>query len=615
MNNEVNDRAWWQQKKANIDKPFCDEVELSSCYVEMRDGVKIAIDFYLPKDLEPKTKLPAILHQTRYFRRQKYKLISKILRVKRDAKRKVINKYVKNGYAYINIDVRGSGASFGSRKMEWSPDEVKDGAELVDWIVAQSWSNGKIAVIGMSYTASAAEMLLINNHPAVKAAVIQYSLFDVYNDILMPGGIRNESFLKKWAMLNKFRDMKILPESLPKLKRIFFKLLINGVAPVSDDKYGLAQLKKAEKEHEKNYDIYSSSCKIKYRDDLSTDGTSLDDFSPHKFIKNIEKSNIPIYSWSGWYDGAYPRSAVNRFLNVKTDGSRLILGPWDHAGNHTANPFVLASKVKTHFNYAEEILRFLDVHLKEGDGCGLKDEKSVHYYTVGANKWNETDTWPPKKIEHEKLYLKQGGILGLEEKDIEGSSIYKNSQEATTGKQSRWISQVNVEQKRITYNELSSQDSKRILFNSSPLIYDLEVTGHPLITLHISSVLPDLQLFVYLEEIENDGRINYVTEGLFRTVHRKISEKNKLYKTPYPWHSFKKEDSLNLEQGEITEVTFDLMPVSYLFKAGNFIRTSIATSDTDNFETFPQKNAELEVYHNSEFASFIKLPVKNRPVF
>ena len=201
MSNEVTDTPWWRGFSL-ADNIIHDEVKLSACYITMRDGVKIAADIYLPKNLDSNTKLPAILHQTRYFRRQKYKLISKILRFKRNAKRKVIDRFVKNGYAYVNVDVRGSGASFGARNMEWSLDEIKDGAELIDWIIGQHWSNGKVAVIGMSYTATAAEMLLTNNHPAVKAAVFQYSLFDVYTDILMPGGVRNEPFLKIWAMLN-----------------------------------------------------------------------------------------------------------------------------------------------------------------------------------------------------------------------------------------------------------------------------------------------------------------------------------------------------------------------------------------------------------------------------
>ena len=608
MSNEVTDKSWWQET-LEIDNLIYDEVVLSSCYVEMRDGIKIAVDIYLPKGLEAKTKLPAILHQTRYFRRQKYNFISKILRFNKNIKRKVIDRFVKNGYAYINVDVRGSGASLGSRKMEWSPDEIKDGAELVVWITKQPWSNRKIAVIGMSYTATAAEMKLTNNHPAVKAAVIQYSLFDIYTDILKPGGIHNESFLKKWAMLNNFRDMNILPESIPLLKKIFFKLLINGVAPVSNNKEDLNLLREAEQEHKNNYDIYSNCCKIKYRDDIHSDGITLDNFSPHMFSKEIENCGIPIYSWSGWYDGAYQRAAVNRYINIKTPGSRLILGPWDHAGNHTADPFVPVSKVKTHFDSIGEILRFLNLHLKN-EKSGLELENPVHYYTIGENKWKETATWPPKEFKYRELYLGQGTLLQRSQ-NSEGSSIYKSSQNATSGNSSRWTSQVNVEKKRITYDEIASQDCNRILFCSQPLQKDLEVTGHPLITLQISSEFPDLQIFVYLEEIETSGEVNYVTEGVFRTIHRKISENERLYKTPYPWHSFKKEDSMDLESGKIAEITFDLMPVSFLFHASNSIRVSVATSDIDNFETFPDKSSNFKIHHNSDFASLIKLPIEN----
>ena len=153
------------------------------------------------------------------------------------------------------------------------------------------------------------------------------------------------------------------------------------------------------------------------------------------------------------------------------------------------------------------------------------------------------------------------------------------------------------------------------MFCSLPLLNDLEVTGHPLVTLQISSEFPDLQFFAYLEDIECNGKINYVTEGMLKIVHRKILEHKRLYETSYPWHSFKKEDSANLETGKITEVTFDLMPISYLFKTSHSIRLSIATSDVDNFEMLPKNDIELKIFHNLDFASFIKLPVKSRPEF
>ena len=71
-----------------------------------------------------------------------------------------IARYINHGYAFVVVDARGSGASFGTRVQEWSPDEVRDGAEIMDWIVAQSWSNGRIGSTGISYDGTAAEFAL-----------------------------------------------------------------------------------------------------------------------------------------------------------------------------------------------------------------------------------------------------------------------------------------------------------------------------------------------------------------------------------------------------------------------------------------------------------------------
>jgi putative CocE/NonD family hydrolase len=89
----------------------------------------------------------------------------------------------------VAIDVRGSGASFGHRQQEWSPDEVRDGAEVVDWIIRQPWSNGRVGATGISYEGISSELLLVNQHPAVKAVAPRFSAFDLYGDLVMPGGI------------------------------------------------------------------------------------------------------------------------------------------------------------------------------------------------------------------------------------------------------------------------------------------------------------------------------------------------------------------------------------------------------------------------------------------
>ena len=157
----------------------------------MRDGVKIAVDLYLPENFQPGQQIPTILHQTRYWRAIEYRWLISLF--KDDRPRGVIGNYadrfLQQGYAWVDVDVRGSGASFGTRPIAYSPAEIQDGAEIVDWVISQSWSNGHVGAMGISYSGGTAEMLLVNQHSAVKAVAPMFSGFDLYSEIAFPGGI------------------------------------------------------------------------------------------------------------------------------------------------------------------------------------------------------------------------------------------------------------------------------------------------------------------------------------------------------------------------------------------------------------------------------------------
>ena len=88
-------------------------------YLEMRDGIKLAADICLPKKLEKDKKIPTILYLTRYVRsfetKFPFSLLSKTLFGQNT--KKEIEFFTSYGYAVVIIDVRGTGASFGTRYM------------------------------------------------------------------------------------------------------------------------------------------------------------------------------------------------------------------------------------------------------------------------------------------------------------------------------------------------------------------------------------------------------------------------------------------------------------------------------------------------------------------
>jgi len=90
---------------------------------------------------------------------------------------------VRNGYAMVYVDVRGTGASFGTLRYPWDPLCIQDASEILDWIIAQPWSNGRVAGLGISYLGTTAELLLATRHPALKAVIPMYNHPDPYVDI------------------------------------------------------------------------------------------------------------------------------------------------------------------------------------------------------------------------------------------------------------------------------------------------------------------------------------------------------------------------------------------------------------------------------------------------
>lgn len=594
-------------------------MQYSSCYVTMRDGVRIAIDVYLPAELTSGVRLPAVLHQTRYYRSMQLRWPwRKFLRGKpfqhiyADKLRR--RRFVAAGYAWVDVDVRGAGASFGSRECEWSRDEIRDGAEAVDWIVRQPWCNGEVAALGNSYDGTAAEFLLVNRHPAVKVAAPCFSAFDIYTDIAFPGGIHGTYFTETWGRYNEAMDRNALHEML-----WWAKLPVTGVQPVQgDDDRSLRDAAIAA--HRGNYDVHKFASSLTFRDDAPPESelgpATIDLISPHHYWRDIEASGVPIYSYSGWFDGGYGHGAIKRFLTISTPGSRLILGPWNHTGGWHVDP--RRGLRKPQFDHDGELLRFVDHHLKGPKGIetgldtGIAAEPPVHYFTMVEDRWKAAERWPPPAVT-QRYYLAAGGQLGLDapESDLEtefAADEYIVDETATTGEHSRWQSQVGLGG-HVRYPDRNAQDAKLLTYTSAPLGRPLEVTGHPVVSLFVTSTASDGTFFVYLEDVDPRGHVSYVTEGQLRAVHRRLSDAPPPYRQAVPYRTFQRSDAQPLVAGEIAELTFDLLPTSYLFRPGHRIRVAIAGADADHFAILPGGPPTVCVHRSRLHASHIDLPV------
>src|SRR5690349_24039931 len=158
-----------------------------SLYVGMADGCRLAVDVILP-DGDASKRWPTILILTPYVRR--FELAPGTAGVEPSPNTyRYRDTFVPRGYALVVVDVRGTGASFGTRDSFRSPKEREDYREIAAWIAAQPWSDGVIGSTGISYLGAAAMFLASTGHPAVKAVAPLFAVWNTYVDHFYPGGV------------------------------------------------------------------------------------------------------------------------------------------------------------------------------------------------------------------------------------------------------------------------------------------------------------------------------------------------------------------------------------------------------------------------------------------
>ena len=104
------------------------------------------------------------------------------------------------GFALVVADARGTGASFGSRTIELGPGEIADYSELIDWVAAQPWSNGRVGRYGTSYEGQAAELVVGLGNPHVVAVAALFSPLDPYRELFYPGGCATSGRFARWML-------------------------------------------------------------------------------------------------------------------------------------------------------------------------------------------------------------------------------------------------------------------------------------------------------------------------------------------------------------------------------------------------------------------------------
>jgi putative CocE/NonD family hydrolase len=578
-------------------------------YLSARDGTKLAIDVHLPKGLAADARIPTVMRATRYWRAVSLRWPASLF-----DRNEFAEFFTSHGYAVVEMDVRGTGASFGTWPISYTPQEAQDaGRDVVQWIVEQPWSNGKVGAQGISYRGNAAAFLPVPNHPAVKAVVPRFIDFDQYLDLPFPGGIVNRGFISLWNEANWALDTNDVGRVVAlKGGGLFARLMLRGVKPVDADR-DRSQLRAAVAEHAGNGHLMALADSVTYRDDVPEGfDLTIDTISLHRYREAAERSGAAYYLWGSWLDAGTANAVLRHFFTYENP-QRAVIGAWSHGARADSDPFNPADAAlwPDKSDQMRDCLRFLDHYLKEVEN-GVMSEKLLHYYTAGEGKWKTTAVWPPEGTTVQRWFLAtEQGLSQTPPSDPEGSDEYAVDFTATSGTTNRWYTQLGGGD--VVYAERAEQISKLLSYRSEPLTRDTEITGHAVVTLWVRSTHRDGAFYVYLDAEAPDGRIVYLTDGQLRALHRKISREEPPYRLWEPYHSFERADGAPLVPGAVSELRFGLQPTSVLVPEGWRLRLSIAGHDADNFARIPaEDDPVITVERNLVRASHLELPVVGR---
>ncbi len=581
----------------------------------MRDGVRLATDIYRPKGDQ---KVPIIFSRTPY----NFNSWGDGEQRSRTAERAL--EAVEKGYAYVVQNERGRYYSEGEWDILGVP--LTDGYDAFSWMSQQPWSNGKIGLLGCSSTAEWQMAVAALDHPSLGTMVPQgfgagvgrvgdyfeqgnwYRggaeqmlffawLYGVEHDIFkprIPQGATQEDLIR----ISRFYDLA--PENPPIDMAEALKHL-----PIQDFIKSISGKK----------EIFEKMVRRKPNDPAWFEGGLYHDDMV---------IDIPAFWFASWYDVSIsPNLALYNHVRNNAedpkvrDNQYLVIAPTLHCAytRATENTVVGERSVgDARLNYEEQIYAWFDLWLK-GESNDFKEEiPRVQYYTMGINRWNASDTWPPAETRMQTYYLHSGGRAN----SLYGDGSLNTRKPSKTEKPDTFVYDPmnpvpsyggNVcctgnAVKGGSYDQQGMETRNDILVYTSDVLEEgVEVSGFIESTLYLSSDVKDTDLTVKLIDVYPDGRAYNLDETIQRVRYREGYDKE-----------------VFMEKGKVYKVDLTPMATSNYFEKGHRIRIEVSSSNFPRFarnlntggNNYDEKEgvvATNSIHHSDQYPSQIRLPM------
>ena len=584
----------------------------------MRDGIRLATDIYRPKTDE---KVPIIFSRTPY----NFNSWGDGEQRTRTAQRAY--EAVKRGYAYVVQNERGRYYSEGEWDILGVP--LTDGYDAFTWMKNQSWSNGKIGTYGCSSTAEWQMAVAALDHPSHAAMVPQSygagvgRVGDFYEQGNWYRGGAEQMLFFAWLYgveHDKFKPRipaGATQEDLIRISR-FYDLAPEN--PQVDMSEALAHLPIQDiiQNIQGKQEVFDKMVRRKPNNkDWFTGGLYHDDM----------EISIPSFWFASWYDVSIsPNLALFNHVrnNAKEasvrDNQYLVIAPTLHCAYTRATEDTVVGELSVgdaRLNYDEQIYAWFDLWLKGTDNDFKEKTPRVQYYTMGLNKWNSSNEWPPENSTPTTFYLNSNGKAN----SLYGDGVLQTKKPSNSDSPDTFVYDPlnpvpsyggNVcctgnAVKGGAFDQQGMETRNDILvYSTEPLKEGVEISGFIESTLYLSSDVKDTDVTIKLIDVHPDGSAYNLDETIQRVRYREGYEKE-----------------IFMEKGTVYKVALTPMSTSNYFKKGHRIRIEVSSSNFPRFarnlntggNNYDEKDAitaRNSIHHSAKYPSHIKLPRVNK---
>lgn len=507
--------------------------------VAMRNGVRIAVDVYRP-DAKGK-KYPAIVAWGMWG-----KDAQEAIAWNNDKPQRYYDTpfwdgtmeggdytyTVPRGFAHVIPEPRGIGNSEGDHQPTLdSMHDPNDIHDTIEWVAAQPWCNGKVAMMGpSSYSMAQLEVAASDNPPKHLLAIRPdefiyfagshfHGMFDTLVYHIAFGRHGNDS---TWPMSH--RPLPVLPPKMWSLPKKLLQKRLEEALDHPDIKY--------------NSKWYSS---LKYpMKSPSAFDWILNSFHPLPMEPYANKIKLPMYVGTPWVTRLYIWGTFEAFETASTPKAqkKLIVYP----PGFPSRPYT---------QYHDEDVRWYDYWIKGIDN-GIMDEPPIKMFVMGVNKWKFESEWPLARTQWTKFYLHPQGKLSVE---------------AVTGKPAP-----------DSFTQPAPYLDPKVYclkYQSPPMKKDMEVTGPIACYLDAAIDIDDTNWMVDLLDVAPDGSRQLLSNGYLKAKFRALDKKqSKPYQPIHP-----RQEPVPVTPGKVVEYAIQMMPTANVFKKGHRVELVIRNQD------------------------------------